>query len=94
MLLLLLAGVLLVLVQGSEVEVAVLAQQLLQLQPLLDLLPQDLEDPGACSSSCPDVSAGQGSWGSSARLVVGPERARLIVQVSGKMRGGCERWTR
>ena len=45
-----------VLLDGPEVQVAVLPEQLLQLQPVLDLLAEDLQHPGAGSRPCPHIS--------------------------------------
>ena len=52
-------GVLALLVQGPEVQVAVLAEQLLQPHPIDDLLPENLERRGARPRSRPDVAPGQ-----------------------------------
>ena len=41
---------------GPEVQVAVLPEQLLQLEPVLDLLPEDLQHPGTGSRACPHIS--------------------------------------
>ena len=52
-------GVLALLVQGPEVQVAVLAEQLLQPHPVEDLLPENLERRGARPRPRPDVAPGQ-----------------------------------
>ena len=52
-------GVLALLVQGPEVQVAVLAEQLLQPHPIDDLLPENLERRGARPRPRPDVAPGQ-----------------------------------
>ena len=41
---------------GPEVQVAVLPEQLLQLEPVLDLLPEDLQHPGTGSRPGPHIS--------------------------------------
>jgi len=83
-----LPGILLVLVEGAEVEVAVLAQELLQLQPLLNLLAEDLQNARARSRPRPDVAAGQRPGRPSPGLVVGPQGAGVVVEIAGKVRGG------
>ena len=44
-----------VLLDGPKVQVAVLPEQLLQLEPVLDLLPEDLQDSGTGGRPCPHV---------------------------------------
>ena len=80
--------ILLVLVQGSKVQVAVFSQQLLQLQPLLDLLPQDLENSGTRSGAGSDVTARQGPRSPSARFVVGERAKRALVAVPDEVTAG------
>ena len=45
-----------VLLDGPKVQVAVLPEQLLQLQSVLDLLAEDLQHTGAGSCPCPHIS--------------------------------------
>ena len=45
-----------VLLDGPKVQVAVLPEQLLQLEPVLDLLPEDLQHPGTGCRPCPHIS--------------------------------------
>ena len=45
-----------VLLDGPKVQMAVLPQQLLQLEPVLDLLPEDLQDSGTGGRPCPHIS--------------------------------------
>ena len=73
------------LVQGPEVQVTVFTQELLQLEPLLNLLAKNLEHPGAGTSSCSNVSACKSAWGPSPGFVVGPDGAGVVVEVSGKV---------
>jgi hypothetical protein len=47
----------------------VLANQLLQLQPILDLFAEELQDLGTGGGAGAHVAAGQGSWGALTRLV-------------------------
>ena len=43
------------LLHRAEVEVTVLPQKLLQLEPVLDLLPEDLQDSGTGGRPCPHI---------------------------------------
>ena len=45
-----------VLLDGPKVQVAVLPKQLLQLEPVLDLLPEDLQHPRTGGRPCPHIS--------------------------------------
>ena len=44
-----------VLLDGPKVQMAVLPEQLLQLEPVLDLLPEDLQDPRTGGRPCPHI---------------------------------------
>ena len=44
-----------VLLDRPKVQVAVLPEQLLQLEPVLDLLPEDLQHPGTGGCPCPHI---------------------------------------
>ena len=69
-------GVLALLVEGAEEEVAVLAEHLLQLHPLQDLLPEDLERGGARARPRPHVAPGQRPRRPLPRLCPGIRRLR------------------
>ena len=45
-----------VLLDGPKVQMAVLPEKLLQLEPVLDLLPEDLQHPRTGGRPCPHIS--------------------------------------
>lgn len=75
-------------VDGPKVKVAVLPEELLQLEPLLDLLPEHLQDPGAGGGPGADVAAGEGAGRPLSRLVPVPHgRGRDGGRVAGARAG-------